>query len=625
MTTKKITFGIMLAIIIIAPAMAYNFDEDKVEVTVITGNFTNITQAGDVAPNAPISSIFDNNVLTWSDAQQKFILQSLTQNRFWNRTGTNLFMANPGDFMGIGTSSPSHELNVLGTGNFTGNIYGSTVFASILNASGTSNLADATFNGGWENGGVSIIDGDIYAQVGFFVNITALGVDELHINGSFLPNITGVFDLGSADLLWNDLFLAGQIFSNGTNDNYFLGNVGIGTSSPAEKLHVKSTTDNVPSFIIEKNAGHDKDGIRLRNTYHSSQFDIFFQRESTDAISGLYIDYNNNDVDSVLSTTGAEMFIGINGNVGIGVTDPETNLEIKGSKNTSPLIISSADANVDTDYIGLDLRIGAVANRVGRIVAVTETDNDDIGLAFYTTNNGATPEERIRIDHLGNVGIGTSSPDFKLQVNGSIAPEETAVSSFGSSILRWLKGWFVDLDISNNLSVGGNATISGTLINPDFFIPQYVFSHNDATLPVVGASVWTNLTFSQEESTIKQGIGHTFNDNSNITFTFNSDGVYEVFFDYDMIDFSAGASDVDVAGRVIYTNGTEILGSVFETDIVKQEVEGEVTHSFLMNAIIGDGITFQFISQDEDVSVSTHGTFGDHPDSATITIKKIGN
>ncbi len=33
----------------------------------------------------------------------------------------------------------------------------------------------------------------------------------------------------------------------------------------------------------------------------------------------------------------------------------------------------------------------------------------------------------------------------------------------------------------------------------------------------------------------------------------------------------------------------------------------------------------QFVADNSDVQISTHGTFGDHPESATITIKKIAN
>ncbi len=54
-------------------------------------------------------------------------LESLIEGSFnstsWNRSGTNVFLANTGDNVGIGTSTPQNTLNVLGDGNFTGVVY----------------------------------------------------------------------------------------------------------------------------------------------------------------------------------------------------------------------------------------------------------------------------------------------------------------------------------------------------------------------------------------------------------------------------------------------------------------------------------------------------------------------
>ena len=132
-----------------------------------------------------------------------------------------------------------------------------------------------------------------------------------------------------------------------------------------------------------------------------------------------------------------------------------------------------------------------------------------------------------------------------------------------------------------------------------------------------------NLTILASE--IHTGISHTFSDNTNHTFTINEDGVYDINYNYNLIDTSASSTDIDVAGRVVYDNGTEIDGSVFETDITKKDIETEISHSLLANLVKGDIIVFQFVAEDVDVQMSTHGTFGDHPESATIVIKKIAN
>ena len=177
-------------------------------------------------------------------------------------------------------------------------------------------------------------------------------------------------------------------------------------------------------------------------------------------------------------------------------------------------------------------------------------------------------------------------------------------------------GWETDGNIINT---------SLNVTAKNIFLPQYIFPHNNETLPVLGANVWTNITFTQEEVEIKEGISHTFNDTTNTTFTINSDGIYYLSFNMDLIDTSPSASDIDVAGRVIYVNGTEIPGSVFETDITKQEIETELSHEMLARLISGEQVVFQYTSTDADVEMSTHGTFGDHPDSVSIIIKKIHN
>lgn len=177
-----------------------------------------------------------------------------------------------------------------------------------------------------------------------------------------------------------------------------------------------------------------------------------------------------------------------------------------------------------------------------------------------------------------------------------------------------------------NITEKGNAKLPlGNLTSENVFVPQYAFAHTNRTQPVLGANIWTNMTFNQEATKVKFGITHTFDDNTNHTFTINEDGVYNLEFDFDMIDFSASATIIDMAGRVIFSNGTEIDGSAFETDITRVQVETELSHSSLARLRSGDVIIFQFIADDADVSVSTHGTFGTHPDSATIIIEKVAN
>ncbi|KKM60194.1 hypothetical protein LCGC14_1544250, partial [marine sediment metagenome] len=210
-------------------------------------------------------------------------------------------------------------------------------------------------------------------------------------------------------------------------------------------------------------------------------------------------------------------------------------------------------------------------------------------------------------------------PDSRLQIDGNFTSETDSTDSIGTSAIKWLNGFFV------NLFVSGDLNVTGIVYGSNVFVPQYIFSHTNATIPLLGVNTWTNITFDQEVTSIKFGISHTFNDNTNQTFTINENGIYNIEYDYDVVDTSPSASDIDTAGRIIYTNGTEIVGSAFENDITKQQIETEISHSTLARLNAGDEIIFQFTADDADVVISTHGTFGDHPDSATIIIEKIAN
>lgn len=53
----------------------------------------------------------------------------------WNRSGTDTFLANTGDNVGIGTTDPVGKLNVIGDGNFTG-----TLFAADLNLTSPASI-----------------------------------------------------------------------------------------------------------------------------------------------------------------------------------------------------------------------------------------------------------------------------------------------------------------------------------------------------------------------------------------------------------------------------------------------------------------------------------------------------
>ncbi|MFV5701595.1 hypothetical protein ACM55F_06950 [Flavobacterium sp. XS2P12] len=141
---------------------------------------------------------------------------------------------------------------------------------------------------------------------------------------------------------------------------------------------------------------------------------------------------------AILATSlsfGQNTFPGI-GNVGIGTTNPKSNLEV--TAWTTALTIGSTkntEAMVDNEVLSAinfykHYNLGYAA-AIKLLQAGDGNQYSPAHLAFYTTSGGSVfttvPEERMRITSLGNVGIGTINPDTKLTVKGKIHAEEIIV------------------------------------------------------------------------------------------------------------------------------------------------------------------------------------------------------
>ena len=162
------------------------------------------------------------------------------------------------------------------------------------------------------------------------------------------------------------------------------GKVGIGTSDPVSPLNIKSnTTNDVESgFTFTANA----DTTTLANLYEGNTKDGILQL------------HDDGVVKIRLCTAGDSHFSG--GNVGIGTSSPAALMHTYGSSNTAAKF-ESTDANCNiiiTDSGGSGINIKAVGD-------------------VATISTGDTMA--MTIDASQNVGIGDSSPSYKLEVAGT--------------------------------------------------------------------------------------------------------------------------------------------------------------------------------------------------------------
>jgi hypothetical protein len=201
---------------------------------------------------------------------------------------------------------------------------------------------------------------------------------------NYLPKFTGSTALGNS-----------LIFDNGTN-------IGIGTASPSYKLDVAG----VGRFLGTIPLTLERSGS-TKYTFSLGASDDFY--------------INNVNIGSTPLT------ILSSGNVGIGESSPSEKLTIASGNIKLNSFQSSAN---DYRYIGTEYASGNGNNKAEIRFAIDGADTFT-RLQFHTANGAGNIGERMRITSSGDVGIGTTSPSAKLDVNGIFRSIVTSISSTG--------------------------------------------------------------------------------------------------------------------------------------------------------------------------------------------------
>ena len=201
---------------------------------------------------------------------------------------------------------------------------------------------------------------------------------------------------------------------NGSN-NYFTGNVGIGTTNPQSKLDIDFGGEPKSIKFLEYANALSSMNSLMRFTWYNDTADFGMIRSGGTPIEALAIRFNNVEKMRFMS----------NGNVGIGTTTPSVKLEIAGdAKINGTLNVSGTNALNFSNYGGglymLDdswIRTYGDKNFYHN-TGIMRTDG-----IFQVGPNG----DRLVVSTNGNVGIGSLYPDQKLTVKGKIHAEEIIV------------------------------------------------------------------------------------------------------------------------------------------------------------------------------------------------------
>ncbi len=196
------------------------------------------------------------------------------------------------------------------------------------------------------------------------------------------------------------------------------GNVGIGTTTPAEKLHINgSVRGNIGSGALRIKSSTGYIDIGAQNTswahIYTDRPNIIFNKDvytSTNAFSS-YSD------DLIFKTKGVERLRidDLYGNVGIGTTTPVSKLEVNGD--------ISLFRNNKIKFLT------AVGGQDRAYIRSSNGENGDYNSLIFAIGDGN--ESMIIKANDGNVGIGTKTPDAKLAVNGDIHAKEVKLDLVG--------------------------------------------------------------------------------------------------------------------------------------------------------------------------------------------------
>jgi hypothetical protein len=445
---------------------------------VTTGNINgaNVNASSGVTAGTTViatGNVSGGNLTTTGITSTGSLTASTTIDATGNISGGNLTTA------GI-TSTGS--LTASTTINATGNITGGNVSAGSGIISTTGNITGGNINtAGQLQGGNIVITGDDITDTNGRVNFNTAGADvDFAVNGDTVANVfyvdagTGTASFGSATQTTNAL-----VAFNATNSVLMpVGNVAqrpatgvtgmLRFNTTADALEVYDnaqwTTVGVPSFTVIADEQFNGDGITVAFTLGSSQTTascivsingVVQIPTIAYSVSGTTLTFTEApepgdiiDVRQITTTTTVTTISNVSGNAAVGVSDTTNDVSITG--DLIPTGNATQSLGSPTNYWS-SLYVAGNTIHLGNL----QLKAVDGTMAFYESD-GTTPAP-----------IAASSVDTSQIASGT---SSVAVIAVGGNVRTNIAGATVQtisstgVEIIGNLSVTGNATLSGNIL-----------------------------------------------------------------------------------------------------------------------------------------------------------------